>query len=167
MVALVCGRLVIRAFQEEDAPLLMAYSQEEEARRELPDEVLSSLEEASARISFFARMHQEGAYPLIYAICLKDTNELIGHIGLSPIDGGVEVGYAVCAAHRGRGYAQEALAVFAPWCKRERGLSRLLGYAKADNAASCRVLEKAGFTLESERERQLFGGVHLVRHYAL
>lgn len=160
-------RLRIRGLRAEDAPLLYAYSREPGAAAELPDEVLSSREAAEQLIACLAENDAAGEYPLVYAIALLDTDALIGHISLSPIDDSIEVGYAISEGYQGRGYAKEAVRAFAAWATEARGIGRLYGYAKAANAASWRVLEEAGFTFFGERERDFFGGRHLTRHYVL
>lgn len=94
----------------------------------------------------------------VLGVCLGD--ELIGHVGLSPLGDGIEIGYAIDDAHLGKGYATEAVRAM---------LARASGVIDAivatDNAGSCRVLEKAGFALVGESTRPLHGVTRLVRHY--
>jgi len=81
----------------------------------------------------------------------RDTNELVGKGGLHTIDWDVpkfEIGYWTRSSRAGRGYATEAsigLAGFAQGCL---GARRIEITPDARNAASRRVAEKSGFTLE-------------------
>lgn len=60
-----------------------------------------------------------------------------------------ELGYTVDPAHQGRGYATEAVRAALTVCFDGLGLRRVTASAFADNLASRRVLEKAGFRLEA------------------
>lgn len=59
-----------------------------------------------------------------------------------------ELGYWVRADRAGRGYATEAVRALLEWGFRHLGLHRVTAFADAANAASRRVLEKAGFREE-------------------
>jgi RimJ/RimL family protein N-acetyltransferase len=59
-----------------------------------------------------------------------------------------EVGYWLGEDYWGRGIVTEALILFAAYAFSELRLLRLFALPLADNAASIRVLEKAGFVLE-------------------
>ncbi len=60
-----------------------------------------------------------------------------------------ELGYTFDPAHQGRGYATEAVRAALAVCFDGLGLRRVTASAFADNLASRRVLEKAGFRLEA------------------
>jgi [ribosomal protein S5]-alanine N-acetyltransferase len=91
------------------------------------------------------------APPKHYAI--EVGGALAGAVGLFPQDGehrGCAIfGYWLGRAFWGRGIATEAARLLAAHALRERGLRRLEASVFAPNAASARVLEKAGFTLEA------------------
>jgi RimJ/RimL family protein N-acetyltransferase len=76
----------------------------------------------------------------------------IGFLGPPDADGAVLVGYGVAAEHRGRGIAGEALGAMLALARADGGVRRVAGHAAADNLASRRVLEKAGFHLAGERD---------------
>ena len=59
-----------------------------------------------------------------------------------------EIGYWLGEAFWGRGIASEALTALTQFAIDEHRLSRLFAVPFASNAASCRVLEKAGYLLE-------------------
>ncbi len=59
-----------------------------------------------------------------------------------------EIGYSVVRDHRGRGVATEAVRAVIEAGFEDAGLGRLNAYCVPENAASRRVLERAGFTYE-------------------
>ncbi len=60
-----------------------------------------------------------------------------------------EIGYWLGEAFWGRGIVTEALRVVTPHAMQTHGLTRVYAVPFAWNAASCRVLEKAGYVLEA------------------
>ena len=64
--------------------------------------------------------------------------------GLQP-DGSAEIGYGILEAHRGRGYATEAVSAAVAWALRQPGVTRVEAETEPDNAASQCVLAKCGF----------------------
>lgn len=64
-----------------------------------------------------------------------------------------EVGYWLGEAYWGRGIATEALIAVTKYAIDRHGLTRVFALPFAWNTASCRVLEKAGYTLEGRLRR--------------
>lgn len=64
-----------------------------------------------------------------------------------------EVGYWLGEPFWGRGIATEALVAITRYAIAHHGLSRVFAVPFASNLASCRVLEKAGYTLEARLRR--------------
>ena len=86
-----------------------------------------------------------------WAITDLETGRYIGGIGLKNTDWEsrvTEVGYAVGAWARGRGFAPEATRAAAEWALRDQKMNRVTLFAAVGNAASQRVAEKAGFVRE-------------------
>ena len=90
-----------------------------------------------------------------FAISLDAT--AIGGIGFhlqSDVDRvSAEIGYWLGEPFWGRGIAAEALAAVTRYAIDGHGLTRLFALPFAYNAASCRVLEKAGYVLEGRLRR--------------
>ena len=85
------------------------------------------------------------------AVVERASGHLVGVMGLgnhSATYRRAEVGYWIGAAHRGRGYATEALRALTDWALGERGLYRVMLLADRENTGSRRVAERAGFTHE-------------------
>lgn len=159
-------KLCIRRFFPEDAPAIFAYSQEESIRRELPDEVLGSLEETRECLRQFNENADRLVYPLVLCAALRKSGEAVGHVSLSLLEAGkVEIGYAIGEAHQGKGYGGEAVRVFSQWALAQGNWPRLYGVVKEENAPSIRCLEAAGYQLLSREKRDCFGGRHIVREY--
>ena len=60
--------------------------------------------------------------------------------------GGLEVGYTIFTAHRGRGYATAAAAVLIAWAAREHDIRHFYASVAPDNAPSLAVIARRGFT---------------------
>jgi RimJ/RimL family protein N-acetyltransferase len=70
--------------------------------------------------------------------------------GLSDI-GDVEIGYGLAAEHRGRGYGSEVVEALSRWVIAQPQVERVVAReVLAENVASRRALENAGFVLERE-----------------
>jgi ribosomal-protein-alanine N-acetyltransferase len=162
-------RLLVRDFTLEDSVVIYRLSQEEGMKRFIPDQVYEDEAEAADVLGFLIAQYADpeatrsGTY--VQAVELKESGELVGHVGLSPVDGGTEIGYAIAEAHQGKGYATELVRGTVRWALRDEGLPCLLGIVDSDNRASIRVLEKAEFALVDERERTSHGGMAQVRTY--
>ena len=80
------------------------------------------------------------------------TGELLGSMGLryiDPIDHGAVASYWTVPQARGRGVAPAALAAASDWAFASLDSHRVQLAHVLANEASCRVAEKAGFTLEA------------------
>jgi ribosomal-protein-alanine N-acetyltransferase len=83
---------------------------------------------------------------------IEVDNEAAGGIGfmLQPDVERVsaEIGYWLGEIHWGRGICTDALRAVTQYAIEQHGLTRVFALPFAHNAASCRVLEKAGFVVE-------------------
>ncbi len=73
-----------------------------------------------------------------------------GFKGPPAADGSVEIGYSVLARFRNQGYATEAVKALLMWAFEHAQVKRVVAEALAENQASMRVLDKAGFTAIGE-----------------
>jgi RimJ/RimL family protein N-acetyltransferase len=85
-----------------------------------------------------------------FAVTDAETGDVLGGVGFAWIgDERVgEVGYWLRSEARGRGLMGRAVGLVAHWSFEELGCERLQLRADADNVASQRVAEKAGFMRE-------------------
>ncbi len=86
-----------------------------------------------------------------FALEHRDTGSFIGDCGLRVMEADnrlAQVGYTILRAHWNMGYATEALAALLSFAFSTFDLHRIAASVDPRNAASCRVLEKAGFRKE-------------------
>ena len=120
---------------------------------EIPNESYADLAETQGAIAFFSDCVTNEHLPYVLAIELKATGELLGDTGVSEVDGApdeLEIGYVITRAHAGKGYATEACRAIALFCTESFKAKVLWGRVVKGNAASARVLEKAGYTFLRE-----------------
>lgn len=157
-------RLLLRPFTLSDVAKIYAMSQEAALRRWLPDQVYRDERHAeevvSALMAFTAKDPEPRRSPYVLGIEQRATAVLIGHIGVSPARGSVEIGYGIEERLHGNGFATEAVTAMAAWAMRELALPELLGIVDRDNSASRRVLEKSGFVQNGELVKTVDGRVH-------
>jgi ribosomal-protein-alanine N-acetyltransferase len=69
----------------------------------------------------------------------------VGFTGPPDLSGCVEIGYSMVPSYQGRGIATEMVRALCGWALRQPGVSGIEAETTRANAASIRVLEKAGF----------------------
>ena len=168
-VPILSQALALRYFVPEDAAKVLAMSQEPGIRTWLPDQVYESEEHALAVLRYLIEKYRDPSppslAPYVLGVCLSESGELIGHVGLSPLNGQTEVGYAISDRHRGRGLASQAVRAMSEWALSRFDLPRILGIVATDNPASWKVLQNSGFELIGESMGNLHGRSGLVRTY--
>lgn len=93
---------------------------------------------------------------MAFAIEHKASHLVIGSVGSSYYEDLKEVGvtYFVGAGYRGNGYAAEALHCLADHMFAKYNLKKLVATARVKNTASCKTLEKAGFSVVETKPYQ-------------
>lgn len=148
------ARLVLRPFVLDDVPAIYAMSQEPALARWIPDQVYRDephAEDVVRALIELAAHRDPRTKPFVLGIEERATRGMIGHVGLSPARGSVEIGYAVAERLHGRGLATEAVSAIAAWALAELRLPEVLGIVASANVQSCRVLEKAGFVYTGDQ----------------
>ena len=89
----------------------------------------------------------------VWAVARTDSRIVVGSAGfIAPPDRGeVELGYGIHPGHRNAGYATEAAVALVAWALGREGVARVIAECDEENAASVRVLEKAGMRREHVR----------------
>ena len=150
MTTLSTARLTLRPFTIADVSKIYALSREEGIRRWIPDQVYR--DEAHAEEVLRALWTWTAAAPAPaqtpYVLGIEHDGVLVGHVGLSPCRGSVEIGYAIESRLQGRGMATEVVTAMTAWALRDLDLPEVLGVVGVDNTPSRRVLEKAGFVAD-------------------
>lgn len=146
-------RCVVRTWRDADASALARHADDRRIWINLRDAFPHpySLEHAER----FIASARSKTPPTLFAI--EADGEAVGSIGYSPRRDverlSAEIGYFVGVSHWGRGIATEALRAVTALAAEQHGLMRLFALPFAWNPASCRVLEKAGYTLEARLRR--------------
>ncbi|KLU81333.1 hypothetical protein MAPG_00423 [Magnaporthiopsis poae ATCC 64411] len=168
-------RLIIRGFRPSDAAALQQLADDANVSRSLGDHFPFPYTMADAEQYLKIARPEDGDYAIfrspggdggddvfVGGIKLKRLPDVYAH--------GAEVGYWIGREHWGQGLASEAVVALTRWAfESHPDIHRLEGLVYANNPASSRVLEKAGFTLEGTRRRAACkrGEVIDVRVYGL
>lgn len=146
------GEIVVRMRRAEDVPLIAAASRDPETVRRLEDEPLTPERERTSVARVEEQWRSGTAAPFVIADASDDRA-----VGLVNLQFGEDATLAVSVfpQERGHGIASRALRLAAAWGLQELGLRRVVAEAAADNAASIRAIEKAGFRREGIRDDQV------------
>jgi RimJ/RimL family protein N-acetyltransferase len=96
-----------------------------------------------------------------YLVMRRSDGAVVGDCGFHQVpdaDGVVELGYGMADSARDRGYATEAIEALIGFALLQHGVRRVEAETTAGNAASRRVLEKAGLKLLREHDGLLIYG---------
>lgn len=163
MQALETARLIIRPFTLDDLP---------EAHRLLdldlqwagPGFTIDQRKDKLQFAIYLSRWVDTGGFYGDRAIVLKENGQLIGLCGFRPwllsaverslfgqvpCDGSftvleLGVGYALSTAHRGKGYAAEAIKALVEYAFKELRVGRVVALAEWGNTDSVRLMERVG-----------------------
>ena len=101
----------------------------------------------------------------LWAVCLKETGELIGDCGLTlqMIHGEIlpEIGYHIRACFQRIGYAKEAAKAVRDWAFRNTDYPALYSYCKNTNLPSIRTAEAIGMHFDCEYPDEANGITHV------
>lgn len=101
----------------------------------------------------------------LWAVCLKDTGEMIGDCGLTlqNIEGEMlpEIGYHIRRDCQRKGYAKEAAKAVMDWAFRNTDYPALYSYCKYTNEASIRTAEAIGMQFDREYADEVNGITHV------
>ncbi|MFD5464071.1 GNAT family N-acetyltransferase [Kitasatospora sp. NPDC127059] len=141
--------LLLRPFEDTDAPALIEAYRDETLRRF----TRSPVRDAEQAAHWLAVQYEGRAAGTRYAFAVLDAGALVGNVVLkrgAPGRERAEVGYWTVAAARGRGVAPRAVEGLTRWAFEVfagDGLLRIDLLHEGDNHASCRVAEKSGYAL--------------------
>ncbi|MGA9853755.1 MAG: GNAT family N-acetyltransferase [Gammaproteobacteria bacterium] len=149
MKVLETQRLILRRLVLEDAPFILELVNDAAWLQYIGDKHVQTLEDARSYIrkgplDMYARLGFG-----LYMVTLK-TGIRIGMCGLIKRDDlqDVDLGFALLARYRGRGYAQEAAAAVLNYGRNTLDLKRVVAITNPDNQRSIMVLESIGFAYE-------------------
>lgn len=154
-------RLRLRHFTLDDVEKVFFMSIEESMKKGIPNQVYESMEESREVVEFLMSQYdtlpseKEALYVL--GIEVKETEELIGHVGLSTYPDGIEIGYAIEEKEQGKGYGTEAVAGISEWATKDLKIQKIYGSVIEENFVSCKLVEKVGYEyLKTEAGRKIY-----------
>ena len=150
-------RLILRAFQKDDAPAVEKYvSKKAIAATTLNIPHPYTREMAEEWIGTHKDAFEKGQ-AVRFAITLGDSGRLIGAIGLeiTPAHERAEIGYWIGEPHWGKGYCTEAMIAVLQHGFDSLGLERIFATHFLKNSASGRVMQKAGMKYEGRLRRHI------------
>ena len=146
-------RILARKLEPEDAARLYENHAEAKVKKWFPNESYADIREAEDAIRFFSDCVEKNQLPFVLAVQLKETGELIGDTGVNEVEGepdALEIGYQICEKYNGKGLATEVLNAMTTFSFARFNARTSYGRVVHGNAASTRVLEKAGYTFVDE-----------------
>jgi RimJ/RimL family protein N-acetyltransferase len=144
------GVVRLRLMAESDLPAVVAACQDPEIPRWT--RVPEPYGESDARSWFEQEAEQRVRGEQLGLLIVDPGNErLLGAVGIVRVDsqeGRCELGYWMARDSRERGLATRAVRLLSGWAFENLSVDRIEIHAEPENAASRRVAERAGFTLE-------------------
>lgn len=143
-------RLGLRPFLITDAGSFFEMNADPEVIRYTGDAPFKHVAEAADFIASYDAYSRTGMGR--WAVIEKESEQFVGFCGLKKhAHGEVDLGYRMMRQVWGKGYATESSQACMRHAFENLQLESLIGQVAKANAASIRVLEKCGFTRESER----------------
>lgn len=143
-------RLVISKITLNEASFIRELMNDKDWIQNIGDRGVRTLEDAEAYIKdkFFTSYEKYGYG--FYVISLKSTTDRIGTVGLIDREGieGIEIGYGMLPAFRGKGYALEAAQAIFSYAQNTLGIEKIVAIVNPNNKGSIRLLEKLGLRYE-------------------
>lgn len=142
-------RLMLRMFEPEDGDEFYRVISTPGFGRYLPPDFVPTPEIAHSGIQRkLDHWHRRGYGQ--WAVCPKGSRQFLGYCGLRflPDTEEIELLYGIDRAYWGRGLTSEAAKASVRFGFQEAGVTRIMALANPENAASRRVMQKAGLTYE-------------------
>lgn len=152
-VHLTLGRCEVRSWRTSDLDSLVLYANNRQIWANLRDAFPYPYTRRDARD--FLRAVRDRRPETMFAIAVEGA--AVGSIGFvlqADVERvSAEIGYWLGEPFWGRGIVTDALRAVTEYAIERHGLTRIFAMPFASNAASCRVLEKAGYVLEARLRR--------------
>lgn len=148
-------RIYLRPLCELDAPIMLKNTIDEEIRYMTGTNSNFSLEQIKSHIENI----KNDASRYDFAICLKDTDEMIGELSIFDIDEeNKKAGFRISMASislTGKGYGTEAIKIILSFVFEQLQLNRLQLEVFSHNLRGIRAYEKVGFIKEGVLRQSL------------
>ena len=148
------ARLRLRRPKLSDADALLAIGSDAEVARYADWPLSTELGPQLERLRQRAALWDSGA-EYYWVITLLHDDRAIGAISTRVLLHTADVGYLLDRHHWGKGYATEATRAIVDWALSVPSIRRVWATCDTENAASARVLEKAGLEREGTLRRAI------------
>jgi len=151
------ARLVLRPFRASDLEDVFRYATDPEVSRFVLWDRHATRDDSQRFLEWVIGQYGRGELPS-WAVVQRSTGRLVGSIGYGasePAHARAEVGYVLARDCWGRGVMSEALAAVLGHAFGTMHLHKVVAHCHVQNAASRRVLEKAGMRHEGRLYEQL------------
>jgi RimJ/RimL family protein N-acetyltransferase len=147
-------RLHLRRPRASDAAALFEIGSDEEVARYADWPRQTNIESVAERL---AGRHSrwESGEEFYWVLTMPPEQRAIGNIACSVKGHAAEFGFLVGRRHWGNGYATEAARAVVDWLWSVPSIARIWATCDVDNAASARVLAKAGLSREATLRRAI------------
>lgn len=150
---LTCGTCVVRSWEADDLASLVAHANNRRIWEHLRDQFPHpyTRRDGKAFLEHVMRARPETTFAIDVA---GQAVGAVGYVLRTDVERvSAEIGYWLGEAYWGRGLCAAAVAAVTHHAVAQHGLTRVYALPFAHNVASCRVLEKAGFTVEGRLRR--------------
>ncbi len=161
--ALETDRLILRKMTPDDAEAVFAYASDPEVTRYTAWDTHRTIEDSRAFLELVLGKYRSGGEP-DWGVVYKGDHRFVGTCGFVNWEAGharAELGYVISRGYWGRGLMPEAVRTIIAFGFERMNLNRIEARCIAENAASARVMEKAGMAYEGTlRQREFIKGVY-------
>lgn len=138
-------QLILRPIELTDASAVFSYTSDSRVARFTHWDAHTNLEDTIRYITHT----QQRTNTHVWGIALQESNALIGECSITQHENGrAELYYALAHNHWGNGYTTQALTALLAITQEVPAIGHLEAWIISENAASCRVAQKAGLHLE-------------------
>jgi len=159
MILLKTQRLYLRNVTSEDVPIMQDYRNHEACARYQRGQTKDY-----AGIAELVERHKNRKLnleePVLVAVALKQTNEMIGEIVVMPNKPTISLGYTFHYAYHRKGYAFEALSALIEKLHEDYPEWEFISLVEPENVPSIALLKKLGYEdmgYVTQLESQMFG----------
>lgn len=146
-------RLSLCRLRYEDAEeIFYTYASKPDVTRFVSWPTHQTLKDTNAFLQYAVHAWDSGT-DYSFAIRLKESNRLIGSIGVINENGKLQFGYVLSPTQWNKGYATEACTRLMHLLRTQRGVYRIQSFVDSENVSSARVLVKSGLVEEARLAR--------------
>lgn len=146
-------RLILQRLRVEDAEeIFYTYASKEEATRYVSWPTHQSIKDTRAYVRYAVQAWDMGV-EFSFSIRLKDSQKMIGSIGMVNDQGKIQLGYILTPTCWNKGYATEACMRLIHLLRNTKWIHRIGSFVDYENIASINVLKKCGLVEEAQLEK--------------